>query len=146
MASIMDAGMGNDIHPKNKQPVGERLALLALGKVYGEKILCEAPELSRINICEGGLDLLFNNAGDGLYLNGDRLNAFHLIMDGKEAQDYSFVLREGRIDIQHKDITQTPEIKVLFAYEPYCEVNLYNSSGIPAKPFRWSNKSKKEEG
>jgi hypothetical protein len=44
MVNIMDSGARLQRHPRNKRPVGERLALLALGKVYGEDIFCEAPK------------------------------------------------------------------------------------------------------
>ncbi len=45
MASVMDAGMRDDIHPKDKQPVGRRLALLALAYMYNADVPCESPRL-----------------------------------------------------------------------------------------------------
>ena len=70
MAGIMDAGSKLDIHPKHKRPVGERLALLARGKVYGENILCEAPEATGAKLENGRLVISFAHAGEGLTLKG----------------------------------------------------------------------------
>ena len=70
-ASIGDVGDLYDIHPKEKKPVGERLALLARGHVYHENLLCDAPVL-----CEGKLELIsiilaYEFADGGLQLEGN---------------------------------------------------------------------------
>lgn len=66
-ASIMDAGMETDIHPKAKRVVGERLALLALGKVYQKEILCEAPLPADAVWEDTKITIFMAHAGDGLY-------------------------------------------------------------------------------
>ena len=93
MAVITDVGMKHDIHPKKKQPVGQRLALLAENKVYGEAVLCEAPTLSKVMVEEGRLILTFKYAGNGLSLadvspygqrlDGQKLGAFRFSRTGK---------------------------------------------------------------
>ena len=69
MAVTTDVGMQYDIHPKKKQPLGRRLALLAENKVYGEKdVLCEAPALTGLTVADGALTLTFAHAGARLTL------------------------------------------------------------------------------
>lgn len=135
MASIMDSGMEKDIHPKKKRPVGERLALLARGKIYGEDILCEAPELVSVEGFDGKIRLTFVNVGNGLEIHGNKLNAMQLLVNGKKA-NYSAFVQKDVIWIYSKAIKEGTKAEVQFAWTGYCEVNLYNSANLPAKPFR----------
>lgn len=135
MASIMDAGMRQDIHPKRKRPVGERLALLARGHVYGEDILCDAPVCDRMTVETGKITLHFVHAGDGLALAGERCNALEITADGKELTDYALHAGADQIEVCSDKITKDSRVKVLFAWQDYCEVNLYNSAGLSAAPF-----------
>ena len=61
-----------DIHPKNKKIVGHRLALLAKGHIYGEKILCDAPMFSKYKKVKAGIELYFTNADGGLDVCGGK--------------------------------------------------------------------------
>ena len=131
MVSIMDAGEKKDIHPKNKRPVGERLALMAMGKVYGENILCEAPEMVSGMQSNGSIKLEFANAGDGLALRGEKMNALILQVNGKNIKNFNTVVANETIEILSKKIEQNADCRVLFAQTGYCEVNLYSSEGLP---------------
>ena len=135
MASIMDAGMKKDIHPKQKRPVGERLALLAEGHVYGEDILCDAPECIGMTAEDGKAVLTFAYAGDGLRVTGNVLQAMELFADGKPIAQFSFTARKDRLEVGAEEIRKDGEIEIRFARQDYCEVNLFNSIGLPAKPF-----------
>ena len=139
MASIMDVGDPLDIHPLHKQPVGYRLALLALGKVYSQRVLCEAPELVNIDITKGQLTLHFAHSGDGLYLIGANINALELHLNGKIATDFTFVVDGSKVQIYNKYIESKVHVEVRYACVGYCDVNLYNSANLAAKPFKWSN-------
>ena len=136
MASIMDAGMEKDIHPKRKRPVGERLALLAQGKVYGGDILCEAPELAAAEHMQDTLKLRFINTGSGFAVKGGKINALQVFANGREVKSFTAAASADLLTIQ------TPALMgmratVKLAEVPYCEVNLYSSAGLPAKPFTW---------
>lgn len=149
MAVITDAGMRYDIHPKKKQPVGERLALLALNKVYGQTdLLCEAPRPAELTVKDGALILRFSDAGDGLYLsdttpykepapktcagwlrvfcNGSELDGNTLI---PTAQGDSLILRSA-------EILSEGSYRAELALTGWYQVPLYNSAGIPARPGR----------
>lgn len=139
MASIMDSGMEKDIHPKCKRPVGERLALLARGKIYGEDILCEAPEFQSANVEDGKLLLKFANVGSGLEIRGKNLNAIKIIVNGKAVKQSKVSAKGDTLTISADEIRKNDVIKVSFAWVAYCEVNLFSSAGLSAKPFEWNN-------
>lgn len=139
MASIMDSGMEKDIHPKCKRPVGERLALLARGKIYGESILCDAPEFQSAEVEDGKLLLKFANAGSGLEIRGKSLNAIKITQNGKPVKRSKVSVNGDTLKIRADEIKKNDAVKVSFAWVAYCEVNLYNSAGLCAKPFEWNN-------
>jgi sialate O-acetylesterase len=136
MVSIMDAGDKFDIHPKDKRPVGERLALLALGKVYGEDILCEAPEAAPAKLVDGQLVIPFVHVGDGLHLTGERLLSLEIAVDGKEIQPDQVVVDGSVVRVEADELHSAKRLEIEYAFQNYAEVNLYNSAGLPAKPFR----------
>lgn len=136
MVSIMDAGSRFDIHPKNKRPVGERLALLARGKVYGEDILCQAPEAAHAKLENGHLIIAFNHVGKGLYIKGKKLKNLWLFGDDKEIKPLKVSIGKDNIRIQTEKMQNAKEIEVQLAFGNYAEINLYNSADLAAKPFR----------
>ncbi len=138
MISIMDAGSRLDIHPKNKRPVGERLARLAVGKVFGEEILCEAPEVLDIRLEDDSLVILFSHVGEGLQLKGPQLKSLEILTQGKAIMPFKVKVTQDSLVIQAANLSSARELEVRLAYQNYAEVNLYNSAGMPAKPFRWT--------
>ncbi len=132
MASIMDAGDEDDIHPKDKKTVGERLALLAMGKIYGEDIICEPPVPAASEIKENKIEIQFNNC--------HRLNIV-----GEKVNDLTVTDKDGDVAIKTtktKGNTLIIEVErplvyatVSFAKSPYCKANLYSDSGLCAAPF-----------
>lgn len=133
MASIMDAGMRYDIHPKKKKPAGERLALLALCHVYGlSEIHADAPELSGVTHREDTLTLRFSD-GEGLYGTVDG-SALTLLADGVSVP-FTAEIRGSALVLAAPAIRDAARLQVLFAQENYCTVGLYNRFGLPAKPF-----------
>ena len=132
MAVTGDVGMEWDIHPKNKQPVGERLALLARGHVYGEDILCDAPDAEMAGWEGDRLLIRFRNA-EGLHIEGESLNALFAVEEDGSRRPVTQAETNGNALIL---MNAGDAVSVEFAMEPYYEVNLYNGSHIPARPFR----------
>lgn len=127
LCSSGDAGMRWDIHPKHKRPIGQRLALLARGHVYGEDILCDAPVLNGA-AREGNRASLSFEHGNGLHIDGDVLNA--LRVNGQSCP------ARAAGDCLTIDLPMAEQWKIEFAWQGYYEINLYNAAGIPALPFR----------
>ncbi|MES2673557.1 MAG: sialate O-acetylesterase [Pseudomonadota bacterium] len=135
MAVALDVGEWNDIHPLNKQAVGERLALAALKQAYGEKsLLASGPRLEKVKSKDQTLELIFNDVGDGLAARGGELK--HIAISGA---DKKFVWAKTRMD-KNKIIVWADEIAepkwVRYAWADNPEgANLFNSAGLPASSF-----------
>ena len=150
MASIGDVGMAFDIHPKKKQPVGYRLALLAENRVYGENVLCDAPRLVGGELEQGKLTLQFDHAGEGLELRSllpdgiqadpARLGGLQVFQNGHElpADQLSAKAQGDRVVLEGEAIQAGVPTQVCLATTGWYAMNLCNSAGIPAVPAKLS--------
>ena len=140
MASIMDLGSYEDIHPKFKMEVGRRLALLALRHVYGRDVLCDGPIASSgwfqpDEDGQGGLLTLFmEHAGKGL--RGSVGDELEITCAGSPLPVQSVTVCGGRLLVRTGPVPAGSTILVVsFARRDYCTVSLYNSAGLSARPF-----------
>lgn len=136
LAVTIDCGEADDIHPKDKKPVGRRLAQWALSEVYGRNIPASGP-LYRDHRVEGNrIRVFFDNVGDGLELeDGDRVRTL-FVGDGEENFLPAQSTIEGKTLVAwHEDIEEPVEVRYAWADNPEA-ANLVNSSGLPAGPFR----------
>lgn len=135
MAVITDVGEENDIHPKRKQPVGERLALAARAIAYGERIEHKGPRFSYQQIERGRIRLNFTNCPGGLVARGDSLTGFAVC-----GADRKFYNANARIDGDDEVVVwsdQVPRpVAARFGWANYPVVNLWHKAGLPASPFR----------
>ena len=152
MAVITDIGMELDIHPKKKKPVGERLALLAENRIYGEDVLCEAPTLCAVEAEEGCVRLRFENAGDGLYLadhtpdgaatDPHRLEGLRLFIDDTEVPANGLQAEAaGDAVTLTSPAIRKGAVRAEIGIGDWFRVNLYNSAGLPARPARAAAKA-----
>lgn len=125
--------MGN-IHPKNKQAIGHRLALAAQGMVYGEKVDYSGPLYTHYLIEGEKIRLHFNGTGKGLASNDGNLTGFAIA-----GPDRVFVEAEARID-GNTILVSSPKVPnpqaVRYGWNANPKVNLCNKAGLPASPFR----------
>ncbi len=135
MSAIMDVGMAHDIHPKNKRTVGQRLALLARGEVYGEDILCRDPQLRGAQRSGDTLRLCFAHAGDGLQIRGARLRAMTVYADGVRVRHWRAQTHGDTLQLRAAAFRRAKCLRLEFAEMPYCRVDLYNSADCAARPF-----------
>lgn len=140
MAVNIDIGMANDIHPKNKQEVGRRLALLALNRTYGNPEPCAAPEFLQMNITDGKAVLSFlpSPGSDMLEENTD-IKGFSIAGPDHEwhvAKAYT----EGNAQFVWRVVVESPEVShpvaVRYAWADNPECNFKTISGLPVGPFR----------
>ncbi len=135
MAVTIDIGDAVDIHPKNKQEVGRRLALIALNQVYGENIPYSGPIYRSSEIVDGQVYLYFDHAEGGLTTSGGNIVSGFSIAGA----DRKFIWAVARIDSE-KVIIQHPRVKypaaVRYSWEINPDGNLINKQGLPASPFR----------
>lgn len=134
IAVAIDIGEANDIHPKNKQDVGKRLALSALRVAYGKKVIDAGPTYRSMKVEGSTIRLRFTSVGGGLVAKGGPLKGFAIA-----GADRKFVWADARIDgdtivVSSPAVTRPVAVRYAWAINPVC--NLYNEEGLPASPFR----------
>lgn len=137
MAVAIDVGEKKDVHPKNKQAVGDRLARLALAKTYKHDVVCSGPVLASVaREPDHGLRVTFAEVHGGLVAKGSAaLGGFEVAgADGK------FIAAEAKIEgdaVVASAPTVPAPTHVRYAWAGWPEgANLYNAAGLPAAPFR----------
>lgn len=134
LAMAIDIGDARDIHPKNKQEVGRRLALSALALTYGRKIEWSGPWYKSMQIFDKGIRLTFDHAKSGLITRGDKLTGFAIA-----GADRKFVWADAVIDGQTVVVASPAvdkPVAVRYGWDANPSCNLYNADGLPAGPFR----------
>lgn len=136
MAVTNDIGNTGDAHPRNKQDVGKRLAIIARARTYGEKDLRDSGPLYRALKIEGAaIRLEFNSAENGL-LSRDGKPLTWFTISGK---DRKFFPAEAKID-GSTIVVSSPKVlepaAVRFGWHQIAEPNLMNHEGLPASTFR----------
>lgn len=153
MATIIDIGDApgekSDIHPKNKQDVGERLAKWALRDVYGKKdLVVSGPQFKEMKIEDNKIRITYDHAGKGLMIGKKTTGTDPAVEDstGKLARfaiagdDKVWQWADAKIDgnsvVVSSDKVAKP-VAVRYAWSMNPEgANLYNKDGLPAVPFR----------
>ncbi len=135
MSVTNDIGNETDIHPKNKQEVGRRLALVALAKTYGKSVEYSGPMLKSVRRDGDKLRLTFSHANGGLVAKGSaNVTGFEVAgVDGK------FVAATASMDgdaviVTSPDVATPTALRYAWAANP--NANLYNKANLPASPFR----------
>lgn len=140
MATTIDVGQWNDIHPHQKKEVGTRLALIAQNKVYGDsKVVCYGPKYESMQIENNKIALSFSTFGSVMQFKGGGTHTNFAIA----GEDKKFVWAEakienGKITIWSKEIPNPVAVRYAWSDNPDGE-KLYNSEGLPASPFRTDN-------
>ena len=133
-ACLIDTGTADDIHPKNKQAAGHRLALLARALTYGEDVEYSGPTYTGHEVEGGSVRLHFSHA-DGLHFTAaDVHSAFSVA-----GPDHRFHWAEARIEgtdivVSSPDVPLPVAVRYGWADNP--TACLTNGSGLPAHPFR----------
>jgi sialate O-acetylesterase len=134
LAVITDVGDPKDIHPTQKKPVGERLALAARKVAYGEKIVASGPTLRSATALGGKIVVRFDNVGKGLRVQGERLTGFAIAGKDERFVNADAVLDGDRVVVSSASVPAPAYVRFGWANHPV--VNLWNADGLPAVPFR----------
>lgn len=135
LACAMDAGMRYDIHPKHKRPVGERLALQALSKVYGRAILADSPVLEGARREGDTIILRFAHSGEGLVCRGESPETLEVTQNGVVLGAFFASVSGNELRVTAPVLAQGGKITLTFCQHPFCVDNVYNSAGLPILPF-----------
>ena len=138
MTVAIDVGEWNDIHPLDKQTVGERLALSAMKTAYGEKsLLASGPSLKKVVRKGDKLILNFADVGKGLEARGGELQRIALAGADKKFVWARAEVQKDKLVVWADSITEPKWVRYAWADNP-AGANLYNSAGLPASPFEAS--------
>jgi sialate O-acetylesterase len=135
MVVTIDIGDPKNVHPKNKQAVGDRLTRIALANVYGKKIEFSGPQFESATVESNTMRLKFSHLGGGLVARGGELKTFEIA-----GADKKFVSADAKIDgdtivVSSSEVASPVAVRYAWAnYPDGC--NLYNAVGLPAAPFR----------
>jgi len=148
MAVITDIGQANDIHPRNKQDVGWRLAQWALNQTYGKQDLVPCGPLYKSHKVEGGaIRLAFDHVGSGLMVGlkegleptkqveGGKLGRFAIAGADQQWHWAEATIDGADIVVKSSEVADPVAVRYAYTMNP-TGANLYNKEGIPASPFR----------
>lgn len=134
LAIAIDVGDADDVHPKDKKEVGERLALCALAGYYGRNVVASGPTLAFVEQLPGALKLHFTNTAGGLVVRGERLGEFAVAGDDRKWH-WAETRIEGDAVIVSSEKVPHP-VAARYAWQANPMATLYNKAGLPAVPFR----------
>ncbi len=148
MAVTIDTGEGADIHPKDKEDVGHRLALAAMDVAYGQKVLDSGPMFKSMTVEGDKIRLTFDHIGQGLtpgvpppHFHPGEARTVDPTLEGFAiaGADHKFVWAQAVIDgdtvVVSNAAVPTP-VAVRYAWADNPANNLYNKDGLPTVPFR----------
>src|ERR1035437_9518809 len=136
MVVATDIGQAKNVHPRNKQDDGDRLARIALENVYGRKLEFSGPRYESMKVEGGAIRVKFSHLGGGLVVkNGEPLKWFVIA-----GTDMKFVPAEAKIDggsVVVSSAEVTAPVAVRYAWVNFPDgCNLFNAAGLPAAQFR----------
>lgn len=135
-AVITDIGDADDIHPRNKQEVGRRLALIALAKDYGKKdLIYSGPTFKSLERKADKLLISFESTGGALSVTNKYGYVEGFAVAGA---DKKFVWAKAhavgdQVLVYASQIADPVYVRYAWGNNP--DVNLYNKAGLPAVPF-----------
>ncbi len=135
-AVIIDLGEANDIHPKNKRDVAERLARITLARDYGMKLPWRSPEYQQVDFKDGKALVTLDTFGSSLRtVDVTEVKGFSIC-----GEDRKWVWAEARltgrdkVEVSSLSVAKPVAVRYAWADNPVC--NLYSLEGLPVTPFR----------
>ncbi|MBM82655.1 MAG: sialate O-acetylesterase [Planctomycetaceae bacterium] len=136
MAVTMDIGNLTDIHPKNKQEVGRRLALWALAKDYGHDVAFSGPLYRRSQIKDGKVIVEFDHATELSTRDGKAPSDFEISGTDGEFHAAKAVIEGSTVIVSSEKVKEPQSVR--YAFSNQAMPNLTNKAGLPASSFRTS--------
>jgi sialate O-acetylesterase len=133
MAITIDIGEEKDIHPKDKQDVGKRLALWALGTVYGKSVPTSGPLPKSHERRGNSMVVTFSHTDGGLVAKDGDLSGFEL-GDGKAFKPAIAKIEGDKVIVMIDSVPNPVAVRYAWANNP--RASLFNGAGLPATPFQ----------
>lgn len=135
LAIAVDTGDAGNIHPRDKQPLGERLALVALGETYGKDVVWHGPTYVAHETVPGAIKVTFTHTDGGIVVKGDEAPGEFAVAGADRVFHWATATVDGdTITISSPDVPNP--IAARYAWQANPLANLYNGAGLPMVPFR----------
>lgn len=142
-AILIDIGEAEDIHPRNKQDVGKRLALAARHLAYGENLVYSGPTYKAHTIQGGSIIVEFDHVGQGLVGRrtdgsagaGIPIEGFAIAGANRRFVWAAASIVDGKVVVSSPRVPSPVAVRYAWGNNPD-RANLYNGDGLPAGPFR----------
>ena len=139
LAVVLDKGEYSNIHPVDKQPVGERLALQAMYHAYGldNEVRAFGPFYQSCYTLQSYIWLIFNHARDGIICTGENPLGFEVAGQDKVFYPADSVQIQGnKVRLFSANVKEP--VYARYNWRNYAEVNMFGKNGLPMAPFRTS--------
>jgi len=127
----------NDIHPRVKKPIGDRLAIAVSAEVYGQAHIPYGPIFRSVIFHDGKAEIYFDYSGSGLALLSKDTGSFEIAGSDKVFTKARVTVNGDKLFLW-SEIIDNPQY-VRYAYSPNPEMVLFNEEGLPASPFTTEN-------
>lgn len=135
MAVTIDIGDGDDIHPKNKFDVGQRLSLAALKIAYNHDLVYSGPIYKSMEVKNNTIEIVFSNIGSGLKMKNDSDSKVFAVAGTDKIFHWAYAeIKDNKIIVSSPMVSNPVAVRYAWAANP--EATLYNNEGLPASPFR----------
>lgn len=135
MAVTTDVGERDDIHPKNKQDVGLRLALIALARTYHKPLVFSGPAFQKLTRAGNKITLQFNDAAGLVTRNNGPLHGFDGVDENGKVMSLNGTILQNKVVLELPAGTVLKTLQYAW-HDDAGDANLQNSSGLPAVPFQ----------
>lgn len=145
LAVTIDTGDPDNIHVKDKEPVGDRLARCALANYYGKKIHFSGPTLQSVERLPDAIRLHFSHTDGGLVVKGGKLGEFTIAGDDRKWAWANARIEGDTIVVSSPSVPHPTQVRYAWQSNPLA--TLFNGAGLPAVPFRtdtWPTKTESE--
>jgi sialate O-acetylesterase len=138
VAVTIDAGDPDNVHPKNKEPVGERLALIALANVYRQKLEYSGPRYASMKVEGDAIRIRFTHVDGGLVAKDGPLKWFQIAGEDRQFVDADATIDGDTVIVKSDKVPAPAAVRYAWANYP-AGCNLVNAAALPAAPFRTDN-------
>lgn len=137
MAVTIDIGEGENLHPKNKEGVGQRLAAIALNKVYGKDVEYSAPVYNAYKAEGNKIIISFKHTGAGFLMQDTNhlIKGFRIAGVDRIFYNANAYTKENIIVVYNNNVSKPVSVRYAWADNPK-DVNLFGKNGFPVAPFR----------
>jgi sialate O-acetylesterase len=134
MATIIDIGEADDIHPRNKRDVGKRLAMNALALTYAQQVEYSGP-MYESHVVEGNKMIIRLKHAVGMYTSDEKeVKGFTIAGEDQIFYNADAVIEDGMLIVSSPSVAEPVAVRYAWADNP--ATNLYNSAALPMVPFR----------